>query len=170
MLRTIREISVRSYLRDSRGMAAAESVFWLLLLAPVLFSIVDIGVYVFQRMQVVNAAQMGAQAAWANCESPPTSGCTGFTTAVDNAIHSTSLASSVNRIGLVEGYSCRDVDTMVIDAGSLSTSAPNCGSGGGAGYYVRVTVRFTYTPIVTGISIATLLAGDVDEAAWTRLK
>ena len=53
--------------RETRGAAAAEFAMVVLFLILPLINIVDFGVYAYSRMQVENAAQMGAQTIWSSC-------------------------------------------------------------------------------------------------------
>jgi len=172
----ILKLSARRYARETSGMAAVEVVFWLAALVPALFNIVDLGTYVFQRMQVENAAQMGAQAAWAACESPPEDGCgsvDAVNTAVAAALASTSLGDKVEQSGeLEEGYYCPDPDAAAKDQTlvAVTDGTSTCASGAKAGYYVKVVATYPYAPIIATVSLATLLDGDITQTAWSRVK
>ena len=50
------------FVRDSGGAAAAELVLWISLMVVPILSVIDIGLYAFQRMQVELGAQAGIQA------------------------------------------------------------------------------------------------------------
>src|SRR3974390_3195046 len=82
---------------DRRGLAAIEFSLFVGLLAFSLLNTADVSIYIYQRMELENAAQMGAQAARWFCNNPPppqlpaTTNCPGLTTAITNAIQSTSL-------------------------------------------------------------------------------
>jgi Flp pilus assembly protein TadG len=96
---------VRAYTRRENGAAAAEFAIWLTLLAPVVINVVDLAVYAYDRVQVANAGQSAAQAAWAIANSTPctianngldtsknpSSSCTGLDTAVNDAIAQSSV-------------------------------------------------------------------------------
>ncbi len=58
----------RRFWRDDSGAAAAEFVLWLSLLILPLINAVDLGVYVFKKMQVETAAQAGSHAVWRFCD------------------------------------------------------------------------------------------------------
>lgn len=160
---------LRRYLADTTGIAAFEVALWLAALIPALLNIVDLGTYAVLRMQVENAAQVAAQAAWAKCETPPTSNCAGFIAAIDAAITaSTSLGANVTQFGSpVEGYYCPDIATgdLVSNGGSAT-----CGSGAKAGYYVQLTVTYPYQPVFADVSVASLLTTPITKTVWTRLK
>ncbi len=57
----------RSVGQDRRGVAAVEFGIIASMLSIIFLNSVDLSVYMYQRMQVQNAAQMGAQAAWKAC-------------------------------------------------------------------------------------------------------
>jgi len=58
---------VRLFGADARGVAAIEFGITGLLLAIGLLNAVDVGYYAYRRMEVENAAEVGAQAAWKIC-------------------------------------------------------------------------------------------------------
>lgn len=161
----------RAFARDNSGASSLELIFWLGLLAPVLFSVVDLGTYVFQRMQVENAAQMAAQAAWAACPTPPgtVNGCANMsavTSAVSTAAQSTSLGARVTAT-ITDQYYCRTPATAALVANGASTT---CTAGGPAGYYAKINATYTYAPAIAHVSIASLLAGNITKETWTRLR
>src|SRR4051812_40734511 len=72
---------------DQRGVAAIEFGFFAILLAAALANVTDVSIYVYQRMQVENATQIAAQAAWKACDLPQlpaTTNCPGLATALTN--------------------------------------------------------------------------------------
>src|SRR5689334_11588228 len=90
--------SLRRYLRQEDGGPAAETGLFILILAPILLNVMDVGVYIYKRMQVQNAAQAGAQAAWAVCTTASVTATpcsTNIVTAVRGGIQSTSLGTGV---------------------------------------------------------------------------
>src|SRR5467141_378301 len=83
---------------DQRGVAAIEFGLFSIFLSLALVNVADVSIYIYQRMQVENATQVAAQAAWKACDLPQlpaTVNCPGLTTAVQNALASTSLGTSV---------------------------------------------------------------------------
>jgi Flp pilus assembly protein TadG len=160
--------ATKRYAVDRSGLAAFEVVIWLGVLFPALLSIVDLGTFAFVRMQVENAAQVGAQAAWSNCDSPPLSNCPTITAAVDAAVGDTSLGGSVARLGEVAGgYYCTDIDTQELVANG---TASTCDDGRRAGYYAQVTATYAFNPLFPGVSVGELLPDAISQTAWTRLK
>jgi Flp pilus assembly protein TadG len=101
---------------DRRGVAAIEFAVFAGLISVGMLNVTDIAVYVFQRMQVEYATQAGAQAAWHTCDInhlPATNNCSGLSTAVQNAVQSTSLGTRVTlQSGSPsEGYYCVNAST-----------------------------------------------------------
>jgi hypothetical protein len=175
------------FFADTRGAAAAEFVLWLGVLIVPLLSVVDLGVFAFQKMQLDLASQASVQTAWHLCDSstklPATKNCTGLASAITAAARSTSLGDAVivEDAAIVEGYYCTDgggplqlVGATGTLASPLTATRPNCdtvtaGSTTPAGDYIQVTVKYTYAPVFTGVSIAGLLAGEKTRTAWMRL-
>jgi len=101
----------RAIWTDQRGVAAIEFGFFGIFLAAALANVTDVSIYVYQRMQVENATQVAAQAAWKACDLPQlpaTVNCPGLATAVANALKSTSLGTRVAMMAgsPSEGYYC----------------------------------------------------------------
>jgi Flp pilus assembly protein TadG len=160
--------TIRRYAADRSGLASFEVIIWMGVLFPALLSIVDLGTFAFMRMQVENAAQVGAQAAWSNCDSPPISNCPTITAAVDAAISDTSLGGSVTRSGEVAGeYYCTDIDTQALVENDDDST---CEDGRRAGYYAQVTATYAFNPLFPALSVGALLPDTINQTAWTRLK
>src|SRR5579862_4141703 len=87
-----------AYRRDTRGAAAVEMALWTLFLTVPLMNVTDLSFYAYRKMQVENAAQQAAQAAWATCSTsalqPAINNCANFSSAVTAGLHSTSLGST----------------------------------------------------------------------------
>src|SRR5215467_11034235 len=103
------------FCRDQRGAAAIEFAAAAMLLVVGVLNGVDFGYYTYQRMEVENAAQVGAQVAWKTCYDtssmlPATTNCGGLTDAIRSAIQMTSLGSNVSLMSgyPTEGYYCVD--------------------------------------------------------------
>src|SRR3974377_2294059 len=93
---------IPTFRSDKRGASAIELAFFLGLLAFGMLNVADISIYIYKRMEVENATQMGVQAAWQNSRPkqpkvPSTipGNCPNFTTAITNAVTSTSLGPNV---------------------------------------------------------------------------
>jgi Flp pilus assembly protein TadG len=171
------------FLRDQSGAAAAELVLWIALLIVPVLSVLDLGLYGFQRMQVEYAAQAGIQAARLACgdsAAPFTKNCAGLSSAVTAAVQSTLLGSSVSVSGApVEGYYCVNSSGTLTAVGSVGSpptkpSPFTCnsvvtGSTSAPGTYLQVSVTYDYTPIFT-TSIGSLLTSPIVRTAWLRIE
>jgi len=170
----------RRYRRSQRGAAAVEFAIVMTLITIPILNVVDLAFYAWDRMQVDNAAQMGAQAAWATCSLasnlPATVGsnCSGMSAAVTTAVQSTSLGTGVTVSSTTEAYYCV-VSGALTSAGAVTSAKPaNCSAAGGLatdipGDYVQITTSYTYTPIFPGVSIVSGLASPITRQAWTRM-
>lgn len=175
------------FLGDTHGAAAAEFVLWLAVLIIPLLSVVDLGVFAFQKMQLEIASQASVQTAWRLCDTqaklPATENCTGLTSAIAVAAQSTSLGAAVTVASgsPVEGYYCTNTSnvlqavTSTWTVGATPPAKPaNCSaavpsSKATPGDYIQVTVNYTYAPVFTGVSIASLLPSTITRTAWMRL-
>jgi Flp pilus assembly protein TadG len=178
------------FLKDTSGAAAAEFVLWLSLLIVPILSVVDLGVFAMQRMQVDIASQAAVQAAWRLCDTPlklaPASGnCPGLAAAITTGAQSTSLGTAVTLAtgSPVNGYYCAASDGTRKPAGATTTwtvgaAAPakpaDCkvvtvGSKTAPGEWIKVTVDFPYAPVFSSVSVASLLPATISRTAWIRL-
>lgn len=170
---------LRHYRSEQGGAAAAEFALVLSLLAIPILNVVDFALYAWNRMQVDNAAQVAAQAAWATCVPPTflpaTSNCPGMTAAVTAAAQSTTLGTGITVTSTTENYYCVNTSTnALVTVGTFPGTKPgDCSSVGSAddtpGDYVRVTVSYTYTPVFPGVTIVSFLTTPVVREAWMRL-
>jgi Flp pilus assembly protein TadG len=162
------------YLHDEHGAAAAETAIFVLVLAPIALNLVDLGVYVYKRMQVENAAQAGAQAAWATCTKPPASAtnCPYIASAVTAAVQGTSLGTAVtwsnSPASTDAGYYCPDGTNNAFVTSSSGATCTNTGAS--AGYYVKITVSYPFAPVFSGFSVASLLPTPITRTTWMRLE
>ena len=164
---------------DNSGVAAIEFAFFALFLSVALLNVTDIATYTYQRMQVENAAEMGAQAAFAACdlsEVPATTNCSGLNTIITNAIQSTSLG---NRVALAsdyptEGWYCVNSSGSLQYVSAVSSKPADCTAAGmptlQPGDYINVRVTFTYVPVFTGITVASLLPATITKSSTMRLQ
>jgi Flp pilus assembly protein TadG len=172
------------------GAAAIEMALWTVAIVVPLLSATDIGIYSYQRMQVENAAQMAAQAAWQYCSTgamlPVVQNCSNLLTVMTTAAQNTTLGTNVTvpATSVTEGFYCTDSSGALVSVGTTGTLSPlvspsrpasnNCnsvlGSGAVPGDYVQVTATYTYTPVFGRISVASLLPGTISRQAWMRLQ
>lgn len=131
--RSLRRL-VRRFVRNARGAAAVE----LGLIAPVLVGIVvpmvDLGLGAYQKMEVQDAAESGAQYALEHGWNQ---------TSVQNAATNTTPLSGVTATA---AESCHCVTSGAI--GSAVTCGTTCADGSTAGTYVTVNTSATYTMLV----------------------
>lgn len=165
----------RAYLECRAGAAAAEFALILTLLVVPLLNAFDIGVYVYQRMQLDNAAQVAVQAAWAQCapsgKVPATVNnyCTGLAGTMTTAVRTTPLGSGVTLGTPSEQYCCPGAGTITCQGPVATTTPANCSSGQAPGDYIFVTASYTYAPLYPSISVASLLTTPITRTAWMRL-
>lgn len=163
---------------DIRGLAAIEFGLIAGFLAMAVLNVTDISVFLYDTLQVNNATQMGAQAAWQTCDLnhlPVTTRCPAMSAAITAAVQSTSLGTAVQ---LQSGYPT-DAFYCVNTSGALqwvsdySSEPDNCSAAGNSGIapgeYVQIQTTFTYAPIFTGLSIVSILPSAITSSAWVRL-
>ena len=163
---------------DCRGVVAIEFAIFAGLLCFAILNVVDVSVYVYQRMQVENATEMGAQAAWKACDLlslPATKNCPTLTTSVQNAVHSTSLGT---RVALKsgspsEGYYCVNSSQTLQYVSDITSRPADCSAVGMSNLqpadYVRIDTTFSYTPLIPGLTVANTFATPITRSAWMRL-
>ena len=122
---------------DTRGVAAIEFALCASFMAVGLLNAVDVGFYAYRRMEVENAAQAGAQAAWKTCYDqrsmlPATQNCSGLNNAITTAIQATNLGKGVSLAAgyPIEGYYCANASNILQAVGDLSNKPGNCSAAG----------------------------------------
>jgi Flp pilus assembly protein TadG len=168
---------LRSYARSERGASAVELAFALFLLTIPILNVVDLAFYAFNWMQTQNAAQMGAQAAFSNCNSantlPAATNCYGAYNSADNltlydvvtqGIQESALNSSVavNNSVVVDGYYCSTTSNVLTQVGNLGYAYPDTG-GLNAAYNTADLAPFN--PVNTTTNSAACGAGYADTSA-----
>jgi Flp pilus assembly protein TadG len=187
MMRAAKQLlrGLNRYRRDEKGAAAVEFALVVTLLTVPVLNVIDLAMYAWDRMQLDNAAQVGAQAAWATCSTSanrPASPnsyalCAGMPAAVTQAVQSTSLGTRVTWVLTSEAYYCITTAGSLVFAAAATANPPsNCsknGLGGQAsdvpGDYVQITASFTFAPIFPAVSIASALTSPITRIAWMRL-
>jgi len=158
---------------DQKGAAAAEFALVLILLAIPILNVVDVGIYVYQRMELDNAAQMAAQQVRSTCNIPTLlpakTNCTGFSTAVTAGAQSTPLGNAVS-VTSVEGNYCVDSSGALVSVGAAKNcSTVNPTSGDVPGDYIQITASYNYAPFFSAVSLASILTSPITRTAWMRL-
>jgi uncharacterized membrane protein len=171
---------LQSFRHDKRGTAAVEFGFAALFLVAGLLNAVDLGHYTYRRMEVENAAQVGAQTAWKTCNDvssmlPATLKCPGLTAAITAAIQSTSLGDTVSLASgyPAEGYYCITSSGTMQSVGSLSSRPADCSAAGSSstspGDYIQVGVTFP-TPLFPGVTVMSAWGiTSISKISWMRL-
>lgn len=139
MTRRVRRL--KAYIAERRGAAAAEMALWLIIMIWPFMNVVDFGYYVFQAMEVRQAAQAAVDTASTMCgqsgRTPAASACQTLTptllSEMTSAAHSTLLGSRVSfTAGTTaggtdsapfEGWYCNDSGgNLVVANSSLNTA------------------------------------------------
>ena len=175
LLRTIQRpiLLARQYGRDVCGAAAIEIALWALIIVLPVLSAVDLGFFVYQRMQLEHATKMAAQAAWRACGPvylPATNKCPGYPALLTTAIQSSStLGNRITVTAQSEGYYCMVGSTLTPTGGSLANDTTICANGSRSADYIQVTGSLNFTPIFTGVTVASLLPTTITKTVWMRL-
>lgn len=172
--------------RDVKGAAAAEFTLVAVLLAYVLINVGDLGVYVYDKMQVESAAQASVESLWAQC-APATNGapdvtdnCSNVASIVTKGAQQTSLGTNVSASiasSPGEGWYCSSKNasaTLTRLTTSIKSSQPTCTSivstdTSNAGDYVPITATYTFTPIFPGATVSSLLPSTIAQTVWIRV-
>lgn len=176
MRNTIEKISL--IWSDQRGVSAIEFAFIAGLLSLGLVNIADLSIYIYKRLELENATQMGAQAAWKACDLqhiPATTNCPGLLIAVTNAVHSTSLGTQVSlQAGSpTEGYYCLNSSNTLQYVSNVNTKPANCSTVGMPDLqpidYIKITTTFDYAPLFPGVTVASMLETKITKTTLMRL-
>jgi Flp pilus assembly protein TadG len=130
--------------KSENGAAAVELSLVLFLLTIPILNVVDLSFYAFTWMQTQNAAQMGAQAAFSNCNTgnslPAATNCAGSNSAnnmtlfdtVNQGIQETALNATVtlNSTQVTDGYFCSSSANVLTQVGSLGYAYADAGGVG----------------------------------------
>lgn len=170
-----------SFHKDIGGLAAIEFALIASFLAVSLLNVSDLAIYMFDKMELENATQMGAQSAWATCtgtsgQLPATVNCSGLSGAMTAAIQSTSLGTAPTLVTGYpsEGYYCVDGSGTLSLVGAVTASEPgDCTAAGSSstkpGDYLAVRASYRFTPLFGGVSIASFLPATISDTTWVRL-
>jgi Flp pilus assembly protein TadG len=133
---------LRAARRDTRGAAAIEFGIMIPLLSLMVVSVTDIGLAVYRKMQVENAAQAGAQYAIARGFDT-----TGVSSAVTSATNSTAITASPAPVQFCGCPTSAGVST--VSCGTV------CAGGAQAGTYAKVSAQATYYTLIDYQVVAT---------------
>jgi len=169
---------IRAISTDRPGVAAIEFALCAVFLSPMLVNVVDVSIYIYQRMEAENATQVAAQAAWKACDLsqlPATTNCPGLTAAVRNSLASTSLGTSVSLISgsPSEGYYCVNSSNALQYISDVSSKPADCTAAGmpnlQPGDYIVVQTTLPYASLFPGLSVASTFATPITSKAIMRL-
>jgi Flp pilus assembly protein TadG len=177
-----------SYFSDQGGAAALEFGLIVGMLVLPMMSVVDIGIYTYDKIQLENAAQVAAQSVWTSCDAskqPVTRNCSLTYATVNGAAQgATSLGNGVSVTALNEVYYCVDgsgvLQSMSAGAGSITsagvqaaTAQSSCGSGSWVSTapadYITVQVTYTYRPVFGSVSVGQLLGSSITKTTTMRM-
>jgi Flp pilus assembly protein TadG len=166
--------------RDTRGAAAVEFAMIGGLLITGLFNAVDIGRYLYQRMEVQNAAQMGVQAVWKACDTahlPATTNCSSMSDALTAGVQSTSLGNAVSQASgsPAEAWYCvNDTGSLVFVADASSAKPADCSAANNPtatpGDYLKVQTTYTFSPLFSALSVTGALPTPLTGSSLMRLQ
>ncbi len=163
---------------DTRGLASIEFAFVAGFLCVALLNVTDVSVFLFDQLELNNATQMGAQAAWATCDLnhlPASTKCPNMNSAVTTAVQSTSLGTHVAVASgyPAEGYYCVNGSGALQWVSTVSSPPNNCSGAGNAATvpadYVKIQTTYTYAPIFPGLSLGSTLPTSLTATSWVRL-
>jgi Flp pilus assembly protein TadG len=174
-------MSLRRLFRDCSGAAAAELALVLPGIAFIALNVVDLGTYVYEKMQVGLAAQEAVGAARVLCDTaaelPATPNCGGtLASTMLGAAQTTSLGNAVTITATTEVYNCADATGTFVQVANYDETPPDdcsgavSGSTSAPGDYISATVSYDYTPLFPGASVASALSTPITRTAWLRLK
>lgn len=178
LARTLKHL-LRRMARDNQAMATVEFALTAGLIITAMVNAVDVATYYFHRMEVQNATQMGAQAAWQACDTsklPATTNCPGLSAAVTAGIQASSLGTAVTlQSGYpAEGYYCLNASNALQYMSSVSSKPANCSAAGNAAAqpvdYIRVQTSYVHTPIFGSASVTALLPSPITAMSLMRLE
>jgi Flp pilus assembly protein TadG len=164
-------------LRAEDGVAAIEFALIGGFASISMLNATDLAIYARDRLEVDNATEMGAQAAWKTCDTkhlPATKNCANLSSAVKTAVQSSSLGANVTlqNGSPAEGYYCVNSSGVLTYVADVNNKPADCSSVGMAGNspgdYIKVQTTFTYAPLFPA-SVAKTLGTTITKTAWMRL-
>src|SRR5258708_8939949 len=172
---------IKAISTDQSGVAAIEFGLFAIFLSLALVNVVDVTMYLYQRMQAENATEVAAQAVWKTCDLtvlPLTTDCSTLAasvTAGQNALGSTSLGTPVALVSgsPTVGYYCVNSSNALQYVSNISSKPADCTAAGTPSlqprYYIQVQTTYTYTPIFPGMSISSTFPTPINRTSLMRL-
>jgi Flp pilus assembly protein TadG len=154
---------------DCRGSVAVETAIVAAFLGPLILQVVDVGWYLYCRMQVRMAAQAAAAEAAITCNTtamlPISTNCTGISAKMTTAAQKMPLGNKVTISTTTEHYYCVDPTTgALVDKG---TTKPTCATA--PADIVSVTTTYDFSSIFPGMSVASYFPKKLTADAWMRV-
>lgn len=143
---------VRGIVRDTGGVAAIEFAIMIPLFFLMIVSVTDIGLGVYRKMQVENAAQVGTQ--YAIARGFDTSG---ISNAVTSATNSTAITASPSPVQFCGCPTSTGIST--VSCGTV------CTGGAQAGTYTTVSAQATYSTLINYQIVAATYSFDAQSTA-----
>jgi len=142
-----------SLLRTDRGSASVEFALASLFFFGVIVVALDFAVYAQQRLKLANAVEEGAVLAFNTRDSVNTSTIASFikaesgssNTPTINCNEGVTCAAAASRTST--DYRCINSVTGAIDPSAQAAGA-SCGSGGNAGYYLKIVATRTFNSVI----------------------
>ena len=183
MPKTLRQLSnkLAAIRSDERGVAAIEFAFFATLLSLGLLNTADVGIYIYKRMELENAAQTAAELVLQYCNTanntlPATTNCPSLTSYITNAIQATSLGNQVTLASgsPAEGYYCVNSANALQYVSSVSNPPPaDCTAAGTPSLqpadYIQITAQYAYAPLFPGITVASAFTTPITKTSLMRL-
>jgi Flp pilus assembly protein TadG len=180
MPKTLRQLRIKlaAIRSDERGVAAIEFSFFAALLCFGLLNTADIGIYIYKRMELENAAQTAAEWVLTNCSPnnlPATTQCANLTSNITNAMQSTSLGNQITLASgsPAEGYYCVNSSNALQYVSTVSNPPADCTAAGMPGLqpadYIQITAQYSYAPLFPGITVASAFTTPITKTSLIRL-
>jgi Flp pilus assembly protein TadG len=169
---------LRGFAADESGLAAIEMALVTVLFAGALINAVEIGRYGVTIMQVNNAAQAGASAAYGACDAehvPATTNCSELNAAVDTAVASTTLGTRIKRgDSYNEGWYCVNAAKQLQLISSPGSKPADCSAAqnpsASPALYLGVQATYPYKPMFPGVTLAESFTSPIVRTAWMRMQ
>lgn len=169
---------LRGFAADEGGLAAIEMALVSVLFAGAVMNAVEIGRYGVTIMQVNNAAQAGASAAYGACDAehvPATTNCSELNAAVDTAMASTTLGTRITRgSSYNEGWYCVNAAKQLQYISSPGSKPADCSAAqnpsAAPGLYLGVQATYPFRPMFPGLTLAASFTTPINRTAWMRMQ
>lgn len=168
---------LRRFRRADAGSAAIEMALVSTFLCAGLMNGAELAKYGYSQMQLSNAAEAGASAALAACDTahlPATENCPALTSAVTTAIQSTTLGDQVTLQGsFTEGYYCVNLHQQLQYVQGPDDKPADCSAAsnpsGAPALYLSMTITYAYPALFRGSTVVAALPQQMTRTSWMRM-